>query len=180
MKASLRYVKQGRRRVGPSWENAMRRSIAALALALVVASASAEEVSDNDRFKLWNACRPMDLLVEHLGQDAADIGLTRDDIQTAVRSRLRAARLYDADASILQPYLYVNVNVVGHAHSISFRYKKEVRDPRTDLSREAVTWQLGGLGTHYSGDKNYILNFVSRHTDRFIDEYLRVNADACQ
>ena len=70
--------------------------------------------SSHDCFQLWSACPPLDLIVEGLPEDAEEIGLTRERIQTAAESRLRAARLYDAEAG---HYLYVNVNVVGRAFS---------------------------------------------------------------
>ena len=59
---------------------------------LATASASTEEVSHYDRFQLWNDCRPMDLVVQSLSDDAADIGLVEDAIEIAARSLLRAAR----------------------------------------------------------------------------------------
>ena len=70
-----------------------------LALALTVwpGHATAQELSDSDRFKLFNECGPMHLVVEDYGDAGwADIGLTVDRIQTMAESRLRAARLYDA------------------------------------------------------------------------------------
>ena len=63
----------------------------------------------------------MDLIVESLHADAAEIGLTEESIQAAVESRLRSARLYDADAG---PFLYVNVGVAGPGHAIRLRYLK--------------------------------------------------------
>ena len=66
----------------------------AAALLLTTASASADEVSDYDRFQLWNECHPMRLLVEDLPDGATAIDLTKDAIEIATRSRLRAARLY--------------------------------------------------------------------------------------
>ena len=102
----------------------MRAAIIMIAaLALIATSATAEEVSDRDRFKLWNGCRPVDLVVEGLTDDSGKIGLHREDIETAVRSRLRGARIYDNDAS---QYLYVNVNVVGRAHAIDFEFIRYV------------------------------------------------------
>lgn len=88
-------------------------------------SAQAEEVTRLDRFQLWNNCQPMQLVVESLHQDAADIGLTGEAIATAVRSRLRGARLYDDTAP---QYLYVNVNVVGQAFALNLAYNKMVPD----------------------------------------------------
>ena len=146
-------------------------------LLLTATPTLAEEVSDYDRFRLWHACLPMDLVVEDLNEEAAAIGLTRETITIAVRSRLRAARLYDADAS--SSYLYVNVNVVNPAYSINFAYRRLLESPLTGEIGLATTWNSGSTGTH-GMDSGYILSNVSRHVDRFIDEYLRVNVDACQ
>ena len=157
---------------------AMKRPVLLIAAALALCPAApvlAEDVTRSDRFKLWNNCRAMDLAVEGLPQDAADIALTRGAIETAVRSRLRAARLYDADVAA---FLYVNVNVLGRAFSIRVEYNKPLFDPASDQFFSATTWNSGSTGTH-GGNGSYILSSVSRHMDKFIDEYLRVNADAC-
>ena len=156
----------------------------AAALALTATSASAEEVSDRDRFKLWNGCRAVDLLVEGLTDDSGKIGLHHEDIETAVRSRLRGARIFNDDAG---PYLYVNVHVVGRAHAIDFTFNRYVEaaipfwlkpEGMGQLTGFASTWSTGSTGTHGSA-AGFILSFVAKHSDEFIDEYLRVNADAC-
>ena len=136
---------------------------------------AAQDVSDRDRFELFNACRPMDLIVESLHADAAEIGLTEESIQAAVESRLRSARLYDADAV---PYLYVNVNVAGSAFARALQYKKIVYDQVAAVSGFATTWEIKSAGTH-GGDAAYILAGIARHMDRFLVEYLRVNESAC-
>ena len=114
-----------------------------------------------------------------LSDEATDIGLTEEAIEVAVRSRLRAARLYSEDrAETAWSYLYVNVNVVGPAFSTDIHYKKIVIDRATMLEQLASTWDVGSTGTH-GRNSNYILSGVEQKTDRFIDEYLRVNAEAC-
>ena len=43
----------------------------------------------------------------------------------------------------------------------------------------AATWHRGSIGMH--GDRpSSILSAIALYTDKFIDEYLRVNADACE
>ena len=154
--------------------------IAAAILLTAAASASADVVSDYDRFQLWNECRPMRLVVEPLPDDATAIDLTDDAIKIAVRSRLRAARLYSEDGSEgAWAYLYINVLVVGPAVSIGIEYHKFVWDIATKLEFQATTWRRGVTGTH-GGNSNYILSSVAQGADEFIDEYLRVNADACK
>ena len=148
----------------------------AAACLFAAASASGGEVSDFDRFELWNECRPMSLVVENLPDDAAAIGLTMEAIEVAVRSRLRSARLYSDDA---WAYLYDNVNVVSSGYGIGVKYYKSVMDIATKLERRAATWDRGSAGTH-AQDPNFILSSVVQHADAFIDEYLRVNTDACK
>ena len=153
-----------------------------LATLLLAATASrAEDVRESDRFQLWNGCLPTVLLVEDLHTDAADIGLSKVDVETSVRSRLRAARLYvdgaDYEASAFT-YFYVNVGVVGQAYGMDIQYVKYLYDSTSDTFHSAITWDRGSIGTH-GGDANFILGGLARLVDQFIDEYLRVNADAC-
>ena len=158
---------------------------------MVAASASAGEVSDRDRFQLWAACASVRLLVEDLTKDAAKIGLHKKDIETAVRSRLRGARIYDDDAlSWLSKTsrVYVNVAVVGRAFNVNVDLLRSVEvllpywhspEGIGPLVGYAATWSAGSTGTH-SNHSSYILSSIALEIDNFIDEYLRVNADACK
>ena len=122
----------------------------------------------------------MALLVEGLPEDATTIGLTTGAIEIAVRSRLRAARIYSEDYSeTAWSFLYVTVNLFGPAFSINVNYKKDVKDLATMLEHRATTWNTGSVGTH-GREPNFILSSVAQYADEFIDEYLRVNAGACK
>ena len=101
----------------------------------------------------------MALFVESVRGEKRAMSLTRDVIAAAVRSRLRAARLH---WSRVGPYLYVNM----HA------------DPISGEQQLATTWDKGLLGS--GGNANDVLSGLSRLTDIFIDEYLRVNEQACK
>lgn len=148
----------------------------AAASPILVGLASAEEVTKRDRFRLWSACLPMDLLIESLPKGASDIGLTKETVTTAVRSRLRVARLYSASRLA---YLYVNVNVVGKAFNVDLEFHKVVEDAVSGEINHATTWSTGSTGTH-GRNAGFIRSTVSEHTDEFIDEYLRVNEEACK
>ena len=141
------------------------------------ASADERAITDLDRFKLWNNCEPMMLVVEKLSDDATEIGLTREAVLTTVRSRLRAARLY-SDQHFVSG-LYVNVNVVSQSVNVYFGYRKLVRDFASGVDFFAITWHIGSSGIH-SQDSSFILSSVSQLMDNFIDDYLRVNASACK
>ena len=150
----------------------MRIFVAAACCALWPSLAAGQEV---DRFELFADCEPMDLLIENLPEDAAEIGLTEDSIRAAAESRLRSARLYSEASS---QYLYINVNVVGAAYSARLQYEKFVFDPLSGFSSMATTWNNGSTGT-YGRDSGFILSDVSQHLDRFLVEFLRVNEAAC-
>lgn len=94
----------------------MGRILTGLALASLLVPAIAGQDSSNrrERLELFNACRPMELAIEQLHSASADIGLTREALQAAAESRLRAARLYTEDWRRADgAWLYVKVSVVG-------------------------------------------------------------------
>ena len=160
----------------PSMPMKCRIILPFIAMLILAVPARAENVTNYDRFQLWNDCRPMELMVEGLDKDAADIGLTKDAITVAVRSRLRAARLY-TDRSWVS--LYINVHVVGRAFHARVKYTKLLTDSKFDLGGLAPTWDTYVTGTH-GRNSGFILSQVSQRVDKFIDEYLRVNEDACK
>ena len=150
-------------------------SLLVAASCLLSGAAWAENVTRFDRFRLWDNCQPMDLIVASTSKDTNDLRLTKETIATAVRSRLRAARLYDTSAL---PFVRVYVQIVGSAFSTDFRYYKMVKDLASGHENAATSWSRGSTGTH-GRDSSYILSAISEHTDEFIDEYLRVNEEAC-
>ena len=74
----------------------MRRILALLPLVALLATMAVgpDAASGWERFNLFNACRPMRLVIQDLDDDATEIGLTREMLKAAAESRLRAARLY--------------------------------------------------------------------------------------
>ena len=151
--------------------------LSALALPFSASGAAGESIREKrQRFRLYADCRPMALIVEDLPGGVLTIGLTKEAIRAAVESRLRSARLYGSIRTA--PYLYVNVNVVGRAFSISLEFTKEVRDILSGDTGLAATWNVGSTGTH-GGSANYIVSSVSRRMDEFLVEFLRVNEKAC-
>lgn len=155
-----------------------RLTRAALLLSALALSLPASGARGATRFELFADCRPMYLVVESLHPDTPKIGLTEEDIQAAAESRLRSARLYHSIRSA--PYLYINVNVVGRGFSISLEFKKDVYDLLSGNRGLATTWDRGSAGTHGGSGANYILSSISRHMDKFLVEFLRVNEKACE
>ena len=143
---------------------------------MISAPSLGKEATALDRFRLWANCNPMNLVVEEQDKDAKTIGLETDEVTAAVRSRLRAARLFDADSL---PYLYVSIYVASRAFSIRVKYYQWMKDTVSGLSGYAVKWSTRSFGTH-GDDPTFILSSLSGNMDRFLDEYLRVNASACK
>ncbi len=158
----------------------MKIVIVALLLLAACGSVEASEpdtIEEFNRFRLFNNCTGMPLVIEELPEDASDIRLTKDAISAAVESRLRGARIY-SDSSF-KDYLYININVAGQAFSISAEFKKVVYDVQSETSLFATTWDKGLTGTH-GKDSGYILSALSGLMDQFILEYLKINEEACQ
>ena len=128
------------------------------------------------RFQLFGNCEPMYVLVEDLGPDARNVGLTGERLRFAAESRLRGARLYQGEPGA--PYLYVRVNIVGPAFSVDLQYNKWLFDPASGLGGVAPTWRRGVTGTH-GRTAEYIVSALSGLLDQFLTEYLRVNERVC-
>ena len=151
---------------------------ALLGILLTASTVQAQAVSDLDRFQLFNACRPMMLTVEELNFDAQAVGLTKERIQLAAESRLRAARLYTGSIEKANyALLYVNIKVVDRTFNISVWYRKGVTDWATNSDGPATMWVTGSTG--HSGDAGFIIQSLSSHLDEFLANYLRVNDPAC-
>ena len=131
-----------------------------------------------ERFQLFNACRPMELAIEDLPDDAAAIGLTKEALQTVAEKRLRAVRLDTEDrVEAGFAHLYVNVNVTSRGYHLSVEYMKSLTDT-FGASGLAVTWESSSSGTH-GGNAGFIVSRLSQHLDKFLAAYLGVNEPAC-
>jgi len=158
---------------------AMMKLLPLLLLLLVAFDARGQETAEErlEKFNLYTGCSDVDLIVEDI--DENDAGLTREQVITTVRSRLRGARIYyGADANVVPNYLYVNVNVAGRGYSYNIELMKILLDERTGYRFPATTWRTGSTGQ--SGNAGFILQNLGNAMDRFIDEYLRVNEEACE
>ena len=161
----------------------------------------AEEVNNWDRFKLWNECNPLNLVVSELHENVENMGLTEEKIQITVADRLRGAGIYDfrkdhekTGENRLSPgILLVDVIVIKYAFSINLSLMlpmarvSDVDQFRSEIDGFfykypyigfATLWSTRTTGTHV-GDAGYIMQNVENDTNKFVSEYLRVNAEAC-
>ena len=166
--------------------------VAALSV-LLAATAPLQAVTEAKearmRFAYWTGCSPLKLFVSILTVEAARrMGLTEAAVATAVRSRLRAARIYTDTDNAEVPLLVAQVaiyysedqQIIGGAHHVRLSLYKHVHDPLSGLSGYAETKILpvGMLGVH-DGKAAFILSGIAGIMDSFIDDYLRVNEPAC-
>ena len=180
----------------------MRIAVAVAALLLPFPSVAAQEVdyaAKRDTFQLFTGCLQMAAFVT-VQQKHNDLPeLTEPSVSTAVRSRLRAARIYRDEWN--SPNLTVHVMIVGNAFHVSTAFRRwvaviavstgdltdamavssdslESLIERSRRSGDATTWKREHLGTH-GGSAGYVRELVVQHLDEFIDEYLRLNEDDC-
>ena len=146
--------------------------------AFMFASATVQAQESQAKFQLYTACAPVDLSVGYSPLDEGNLRLDESTIATAVRSRLRSARIYTNKPDPLVS-LTVSVYVTGNAYNIQFNFIQVLWNPVTKTAGAAITWIDGNSGTH-GYDEGYILEVIRRLVDRFIDEYLEVNDSACE
>ena len=147
--------------------------ILAAILAVLPAGAS-EKAGDLEKWRLWNDCRPVSIRVEPLLEDAKGAGLTEENLRATVESRLRRAGVYGEEADA---HAYVRVSVVGEAFSVRVLFRPRVYRPGLG-SAFVATWGEPATGLH-GHDIGHVLEQVVERADRFADNYLRVNAEAC-
>ena len=136
-----------------------------------------DHLGPRDVYELWTNCEPPNTFVWLNKHDATYLDLTEEAIEIAVRSRLRSARIYMVGSTLAK--LEVTVHVVSNAFHIDVALRKSLEDQLfSGISGFATTWQTNSTGTH-GNNAYFILQVVSQHMDKFLDEYLRVNADAC-
>ena len=144
-------------------------------------------ISGEEAFK-QERLRPIAFSVHLQGKnEASKIGLTKEAIETAVRSRLRGARIFrdNPDRSQLPTrerrygFLQVSVTLTTVSLGMSTRFEKVMTDEASGVVGWTPTgWWRGLLGEH-ADDGYYILSSIAPAIDEFIGDYLRVNESAC-
>ena len=124
----------------------------------------------------WNS-KDIEILVEHLPDNARSIGLTADRIQTKCESRLRQAGLNIVDESSHLPiFLYVSVNLFGNSFNIDLHFNRIVNylsGGDKMYWKYAATWHTSMTGT--SDNAEYILQSLDGQLDKFLNDYLKAN-----
>lgn len=168
----------------------MRSILSVVVLLAFAASATAQTANPFER-ALLNAralddpmvvklgvepCAPIWLHTELHGDDA---NLSQDSIETAVRSRLRAARLYEDDPEWVVGILRVNVSTYKAAFSVQIWFEKEQIDKMTGVEGwSRAGWDDSVLGI-YNDKPRVIMAAINEGIDIFLDDFLRVNEAVC-
>ena len=136
-----------------------------------------------ERYELWADCNQLILLSNPIKNKnkAAIIGLTDDDIMLAIKNRLRAAGLYgmiDRDYW-KKPLLVPTVMVESGTVVVKITLLKVLKDVHSSEEKHGETWSKSFIDAHRD-DASIIIAALGRLMDEFIDEYLRVNEEACE
>ena len=156
-------------------------------VATLIPVQSSDGVSDYDRFKLWNKCRPVNVSsnIGWIGETFRTMGLTRERIHITVKKRLSEAGIYGGERHLTASGL--DVGVSARIRNPMFQVELTLslymvnsldRKKRPRQSYTLVSWK-DSIVTEHRGDVEIILRSVAELTDQFINEYLRVNTEAC-
>ena len=143
-----------------------------------------EAQESRDRFELFNSCKPMALWVDLSGDEEIITGITEEVLRDVAESRLKVARLrlrsdgFSVAAWKSFAALNLTVDVVGSNFTVSVEYGKRVTDIYGE-SGHVGTWRSTFTHAHNKSDW-FVMGVVSDQLDRFLNEYLRVNEEACE
>lgn len=145
---------------------------------------------DEECFALWNGCRPIQPVatIAHLDEGVGGRISTR--LTSSVEELLRASGIetglfFEDPLEMLE--VAVNVDQTTYSVEIAF-WKSDLRDPRLSNDRHgsARTWPRASViitgpwsDEDIDGSGALVSFTIQGVTDRFINEYLEVNAPAC-
>ena len=133
----------------------------------------ADSVRVPTRWQAYTNCAPLYIRPLLTGEHVQ--GLSLESITRPTRSRLRSARLYSDTLSV--PYVLVHVHSWSETlFHVSLGLVKELYDPLADDWSWADSWETSWI-TYSTA---FVVQRLMEMADYFIDEYLRVNAEACR
>ena len=130
-------------------------------------------------FQLFTRCAPV-VYTLRIQTDARDV--TEEALAPTVSSRLRVARIHGGRLEEPGPparaILIVTVHTVSYSFHVSLQLRKSLYDEASRQYGAAVTWQHGATGG--APERAHIMEALLPMLDLFVDEYLRVNDQACR
>ena len=172
-----------------------------LAVAILISSVVVcWAASSKSERRTLQGIKGLGVLIEILPPDAKTIGLSKERLKTLVELKLRMADVkvlpYDEEipATVLSPYLYLNLNVKKISESYAFAYavmatlkfdQLVVLHRNKDIICFATTWDdrqgavIVGTGNDSLVINRRLTNFaektVKELVDEFLNDYLAVN-----
>lgn len=132
------------------------------------------------RFNLYNACRPIELLVESPSEGSKAEGITEDLLRWAAESRLRAFRLYtESSAEAGNTILYVRGGLNRGDVELQVDYLKLIHDPESGRKLSTSLWSRRFTYSGWIWHAKTASEELSKMVDKFLMEYLRVNENHC-
>lgn len=121
------------------------------------------------------------IVVEQTSDDAIEMGLTQDLIQTKVNLQLRRNGITPTSDITKVGYVYVYVNVIGNGFICQVQFERIVTYTRSHTSRFTfetfgTTWDNTVFGTH-GGSTRSVLDCMADSLDLFINAYLETNGE---
>lgn len=133
-----------------------------------------EPIEMNEAAVLFARCDKMTLVIEDLPKAVLALGLRRDTLRDSMESRLRSSGLLSPKPT--SQYLYLNINGIGKAFSLSLELKRPL-DTGYGFKYGAVVWSSGAVMEN--SDDHNIRGEATNHLDAFLNRYLRANQIAC-
>ena len=161
----------------------VKRWSAALVMLAMAGAAAAQDTGSAirvelaEKLELFQLCpveAHLDLFVSKLPGYAAQAGLTTGAVRDAIESRVRKARVYDANAGpLLQATVVLAEPDEGHIpfYSIEVAFLHELIAERLALAALAETWSTHGSG---QGDAASFLAHLGSLVDEFVGAHCRV------
>ena len=129
----------------------------------------------SERFHLWTGCKPLWPHISTLDDDAF-LG----SVRAAVESRLRGAGLFHDESGSMWLHVYIDLGS-GSTFRMVVGLRKVLFDPitrlRSSVYSNTTVWQP--YSAYGVAPQDTVRNVLADLMDRFIADYLRVNAEAC-
>ena len=171
--------------------SALKRLALVLAAAFFGAPGAAEEVSEHDRFRLWNGCQQMGLSTFILHPGDRVFGASMEEASARVEETVRngqwSAGWYAVGGSVKEEapsFLDVLVVYPGvfddNASDVHIKvsFFKKVQDTLSGLTQAAPVWSLTRTAGTSVPEKD-LHAAITEMTDFFIGAFLYVNEESC-
>ena len=93
------------------------------------------------------------------------------------RDALQRAHLFSPDRANFG--LFIEALALENSYRYDVSFAKPVLDQLSGEARISRTWEQSGVG-HYKPGGDFVLGTIRQAVEKFVSEFLRVNASACR